>query len=157
MLPRSTLSCATDLKELVDTLQEANGPQRDYKEAISDLAFREAVLNSLEDGTATTTAGAGSSGGSGTHAQLQVPEGFVCPLSQLVFRDPCILVEAGSMYERDAIEEWLSRNGTDPLTSKRSLRVGAIQGTVCAHRVHQILMHVRVLGNEQGSACRARI
>jgi hypothetical protein len=44
-----------------------------------------------------------------------VPEGFICPLTQEIMSDPVIDPE-GNSYERSAIEEWLNKNKTSPIT-----------------------------------------
>lgn len=44
-----------------------------------------------------------------------VPEEYICPITQDFMRDPCI-AEDGHTYERAAIEEWLGRHGTSPIT-----------------------------------------
>lgn len=39
-----------------------------------------------------------------------------CPITQTLMVDPVILMETGQTYERKAIEPWLEKNATDPLT-----------------------------------------
>ena len=43
------------------------------------------------------------------------PSEFYCPISHEVMRDPVVDTE-GNSYERSAIEEWLSRNASSPVT-----------------------------------------
>lgn len=43
------------------------------------------------------------------------PKAFVCPLTHEVMKDPVVDPE-GTSYEREAIEEWLGRNATSPMT-----------------------------------------
>jgi serine/threonine protein kinase len=38
-----------------------------------------------------------------------------CPITMELFRDP-VLAQDGHTYERQAIEEWIGRNGTSPMT-----------------------------------------
>jgi hypothetical protein len=47
--------------------------------------------------------------------ELGVPEEYICPITQDFMRDPCI-AEDGHTYERAALEEWLGRHGTSPIT-----------------------------------------
>ncbi len=46
---------------------------------------------------------------------LNIPESFKCPLSMEIFRDPVSTLD-GHCYERAAIENWLMRNNTSPVT-----------------------------------------
>ncbi len=50
--------------------------------------------------------------------QLRViPDGFICPITQDVMKEPVILMD-GHSYERKAIEDWLTRSGRSPLTNE---------------------------------------
>ena len=50
--------------------------------------------------------------------QLRViPDGFICPITQDVMKDPVMLMD-GHSYERKAIEDWLTRSGRSPLTNE---------------------------------------
>ena len=42
-------------------------------------------------------------------------ESLICPITLELFRDP-VLAQDGHTYERQAIENWIRRNGTSPLT-----------------------------------------
>ncbi len=46
--------------------------------------------------------------------QLDVDQ-FICPITNLIFRDP-VTTDDGTTYEKDAIEEWLTKNKTSPTT-----------------------------------------
>jgi serine/threonine protein kinase len=46
-----------------------------------------------------------------------VPDGFLCPITQDVMRDPVILQD-GHSYERKAIVDWLKRSNRSPLTNE---------------------------------------
>ncbi|EKX48382.1 hypothetical protein GUITHDRAFT_136887 [Guillardia theta CCMP2712] len=48
-----------------------------------------------------------------------VPDGFRCPITQEVMRDPHIVAETGLSYEKSAIVQWLQDHNTDPLTNLR--------------------------------------
>ena len=43
-------------------------------------------------------------------------DALLCPITLALFRDP-VVAEDGHTYERKAIEEWIQRNGTSPITS----------------------------------------
>lgn len=47
--------------------------------------------------------------------ELEVPEGFECPITSNLMVDP-VITSDGHTYERYAIERWLSTNDTSPLT-----------------------------------------
>lgn len=47
--------------------------------------------------------------------EFNIPEGFYCPIIQTLMVDPVIDPE-GNTYERSAIEDWLSKNQTSPIT-----------------------------------------
>ncbi len=42
-------------------------------------------------------------------------DSLLCPLTLELFRDP-VLAQDGHTYERDAIEEWIRKTGTSPIT-----------------------------------------
>lgn len=44
-------------------------------------------------------------------------DALLCPITLALFRDP-VVAEDGHTYERTAIEEWIQRNGTSPMTRK---------------------------------------
>ena len=50
--------------------------------------------------------------------QLRViPDGFICPITQDVMKDPVMLMD-GHSYERKAIEDWLKRSSRSPMTNQ---------------------------------------
>ena len=46
-----------------------------------------------------------------------IPDGFLCPITQDIMKDPVILAD-GHSYERKAITDWLSRSNRSPLTNE---------------------------------------
>eukprot|EP00357_Protocruzia_adherens_P028825 CAMPEP_0115007046 /NCGR_PEP_ID=MMETSP0216-20121206/20903_1 /TAXON_ID=223996 /ORGANISM="Protocruzia adherens, Strain Boccale" /LENGTH=172 /DNA_ID=CAMNT_0002373827 /DNA_START=38 /DNA_END=556 /DNA_ORIENTATION=+ len=46
-----------------------------------------------------------------------IPNGFVCPITQQIMRDP-VMTPYGHTYEREAIEEWINKNHNDPMTQQ---------------------------------------
>lgn len=44
-----------------------------------------------------------------------VPDAYICPITQEKMKDPVIDPD-GNSYEREAIEDWLHRNSTSPIT-----------------------------------------
>ena len=46
----------------------------------------------------------------------EIPNHFVCPITQEVMQDPVIAVADGNTYERAAIVEWLKKSQTSPIT-----------------------------------------
>jgi len=50
-------------------------------------------------------------------ADDEVPEDFLCPITTTVMEDPVVAAD-GMTYERKAIEEWLARKKTSPLTGQ---------------------------------------
>ncbi|KAL0479226.1 hypothetical protein AKO1_008049 [Acrasis kona] len=48
-----------------------------------------------------------------------LPEAFICPITCQKMNEPVFVVESGHSYEKAAIEKWLSRNVTDPLTGMK--------------------------------------
>ena len=59
----------------------------------------------------------------------QPPSGLTCPLTLCMYRNPVVL-ETGQVYEKDAIDEWLQNNSTDPQTNTElrlpELRIPAV-------------------------------
>ncbi|CAF2892778.1 unnamed protein product [Rotaria sp. Silwood2] len=43
---------------------------------------------------------------------------LLCPLTMALFRDP-VLAQDGHTYEREAIEDWIRKNGTSPKTNQQ--------------------------------------
>jgi hypothetical protein len=48
----------------------------------------------------------------------EVPNRFICPITQDVMKDP-VATQVGQVYERAAIEEWLRAHNTDPVTREK--------------------------------------
>lgn len=46
----------------------------------------------------------------------KIPEDFYCPITQEIFVDP-VMADDGNTYERAAIESWLLKHDTSPLTN----------------------------------------
>lgn len=44
-------------------------------------------------------------------------DALLCPITLVLFRDP-VMAEDGHTYERNAIEAWIQKNGTSPITGK---------------------------------------
>ena len=47
----------------------------------------------------------------------QPPDSFVCPVTLKLFVDPVICSD-GHSYERVAIEDWIEKKGTSPITNQ---------------------------------------
>ena len=47
-----------------------------------------------------------------------VPEDFYCPITGELMNDPVSEPDGGHTYERGAIEKWIMKNGTSPMTRK---------------------------------------
>ena len=47
--------------------------------------------------------------------QANIPDVLVCPITKELMKDP-VITNGGQTYERKAIEEWMRRQKTDPLT-----------------------------------------
>jgi Mg-chelatase subunit ChlD len=52
-----------------------------------------------------------------TNNDIIIPDSFYCPITQTIMTDPVICPE-GHTFERAAIEEWISRNPTNPITRR---------------------------------------
>lgn len=61
----------------------------------------------------------------GTKIIEKNPEMFECPITRKIMHDPVITPD-GNTYERKAIEQWVSRYGTDPL-SRKSLNTQSLR------------------------------
>ena len=44
------------------------------------------------------------------------PKAFLCPITQDIMQDPVVATD-GHTYERDAIERWLRKKQTSPVTN----------------------------------------
>jgi hypothetical protein len=51
-----------------------------------------------------------------TVIKKKIPEEFLCPITHEIMKDP-VVTSDGNTYERQAIEQWLKRNNTSPLTN----------------------------------------
>lgn len=47
---------------------------------------------------------------------LEVPEGFICPITQTIMVDPVVLSDTGHSFDREAIQRWLQDHDTNPNT-----------------------------------------
>ncbi len=52
-----------------------------------------------------------------TIVKKKIPEEYLCPITHEVMTDP-VVTSDGNTYERQAIEQWLKKNNTSPLTNK---------------------------------------
>ncbi len=52
-----------------------------------------------------------------TNNDIIIPDSFYCPITQTIMTDPVICPE-GHTFERAAIEEWISKNPTNPITRR---------------------------------------
>jgi hypothetical protein len=50
-----------------------------------------------------------------TLLQDDIPEEYICPITQDFMRDP-VIAEDGHTYEREAITAWLTKHSTSPIT-----------------------------------------
>eukprot|EP01024_Parvocaulis_polyphysoides_P010135 TRINITY_DN1335_c0_g1_i8.p1 TRINITY_DN1335_c0_g1~~TRINITY_DN1335_c0_g1_i8.p1 ORF type:complete len:471 (-),score=45.29 TRINITY_DN1335_c0_g1_i8:187-1599(-) len=48
---------------------------------------------------------------------MEVPHRLRCPITDELMKDPVMLIESGNIYEKCAIQKWLSIVKTDPLTN----------------------------------------
>ena len=71
---------------------------------------------------------------------------FFCPITYEVMKDP-VSTEDGQTYERTAIEAWLERNDTSPLTNAMLRSKALIPNVVLRQTIHQweekYAMHLR--------------
>ena len=51
-------------------------------------------------------------------ATIFVPEDFYCPITGELMNDPVSEPDGGHTYERSAIDKWIMKNGTSPMTRK---------------------------------------
>jgi hypothetical protein len=49
--------------------------------------------------------------------QKQIPDGFICPITQDIMNEPVMLLD-GHSYEKKAIVDWLRRSDRSPLTNE---------------------------------------
>ncbi len=49
------------------------------------------------------------------HVEIETPKIFICPITMTIMQDPFIAFD-NFTYERSAIEEWLKKNNTSPMT-----------------------------------------
>ncbi|ETO33024.1 hypothetical protein RFI_04084, partial [Reticulomyxa filosa] len=55
-------------------------------------------------------------------SKSKVPEEFLCPITHDIMKEPVICSD-GFCYEREAIENWLIKNNTSPMTNQRLITV----------------------------------
>ena len=51
------------------------------------------------------------------HRALDIPEGFICPITHDIMKDPVMLLD-GHSYERAAIMDWLEKKDRSPMTNQ---------------------------------------
>lgn len=77
--------------------------------------------------------------------EVDVPDSFLCPLTQEVLRDPVVDPD-GNSYERHAIEAWLEKNSTSPITRKPLRREElvpnrALRDVIAEHYKSKVCLH----------------
>jgi hypothetical protein len=60
-------------------------------------------------------------------ATLLLIDSLRCPISGVIMRDPVILRCSGVSYEREAIEDWIVEQGTDPRSGEPLRDVCVVQ------------------------------
>ena len=110
---------------------ESSGPSVSVRAAAARLAARAVRLKSSAEAESTTDLsmkkvlgafdllllGVGGVVGGGCGPSRSIPEDLVCPISHELMVDP-VLAADGHAYERSAIEQWLTRSHTSPLTGE---------------------------------------
>ena len=51
------------------------------------------------------------------------PESFICAITLRVMKEPALSVKSGRTYEREALQEWVEKRGTDPLNPSARMDV----------------------------------
>ena len=54
------------------------------------------------------------------------PESFICAITLRVMKEPALSVKSGRTYEREALQEWVEKRGTDPLNPSARMGVDDI-------------------------------
>ena len=54
------------------------------------------------------------------------PESFICAITLRVMKEPALSVKSGRTYEREALQEWVEKRGTDPLNPSARMDVDDI-------------------------------
>lgn len=65
---------------------------------------------------------------------LQIPEDFLCPLTHDIMENP-LMSKHGFSFERDAIIEWVDRQGTCPLSRQPLSLSGLIQNRLLKKQI----------------------
>ncbi len=69
--------------------------------------------------------------------QDSCPDAFICPITMKIMEDPVICPE-GQSFEREAIEIWLSKNETNPLTRTHLTRDMLIPNISLRNAIQQL-------------------
>jgi hypothetical protein len=67
---------------------------------------------------------------------VRVCHQFICPITQELLREP-VIAEDGHTYEKEAIQNWLSKNQTSPLTRKQISPTKLIPNLVLKQLIEQ--------------------
>lgn len=79
--------------------------------------FHNLLFLSMTVSMSCTNSNTQSSMHGGSDNYDSIPANFRCPITQELFHDP-VMTADGQTYERSAIEDWLKKHNTSPLTGK---------------------------------------
>jgi len=83
------------------------------------------------------------------------PESFICSITLRVMKEPALSVKSGRTYEREALQEWVSGRGTDPLNPSARMSVDdiapnfAIRDLIEQHVKDSALRFLMMTSNER--------
>ena len=88
-------------------------------------------------------------------ARMELPDAFLCPLTLEPMQHPVVTCD-GQTYERDAIEQWLRRSSTSPLTGQQLQHLGLAPNVVLRGLIRDALegLYHESRGKGSGSSLR---
>lgn len=94
-------------------------PMGVFPDQLLELKKADALLlaHPLNDGLDEEAAFCRALEESAKHVPVERISDIECPITLEVFRDP-VIIATGRVFERSAIEEWIARSKTDPLTGE---------------------------------------
>lgn len=66
--------------------------------------------------------------------KTDIPQGFICPISQEIMDDPVLFILDKYSYERECITTWLKTKGTSPMTRAKMSRSQKIEDVLVTNR-----------------------
>jgi len=122
-------------KQLRKQLEERSLPKNGLKKELMERLRSSIAKESLPNDTKRTKVAISTESSVAVDGEdFMIPDDFVCPITQELMENPVITAD-GNTYERSAIEQWLVKHDTSPLSNVTLSNKTLIPNLVVARQI----------------------